>query len=58
MPEVGALVEDRCYRSGLIHRLHGEKIEEAALAAGFEQGREKEFVDTIVSNFKIWNGCG
>lgn len=34
---------------------HGEKIEEASLKAGFEKGREKEFVDTIVPNFKkVW----
>ncbi|MDP8299874.1 MAG: methionine--tRNA ligase [Candidatus Tantalella remota] len=34
---------------------HGEKIEEAALAAGFDQGQEKKFVDGIVSNFKnVW----
>ncbi len=34
---------------------HGEKIEEAALKAGFKQGQEKEFVDGIVSNFKnVW----
>ena len=31
---------------------HGEKIEEAALAAGFKQGDEKSFVDSIVVNFK------
>ncbi|MFH1411270.1 MAG: methionine--tRNA ligase [Candidatus Omnitrophota bacterium] len=31
---------------------HGEKIEEAALAAGFEKGKEKDFVDGIVKNFK------
>ena len=38
---------------------HGEKIEEAALAAGFDQGQEKEFVDTIVSNFKgVWKELG
>ncbi|MFH1394743.1 MAG: methionine--tRNA ligase [Candidatus Omnitrophota bacterium] len=34
---------------------HGEKIEEAALKSGLEQGREKEFVDKIVPNFKnVW----
>ena len=34
---------------------HGEKIEEACLKAGFKQGQEKEFVDSIVSNFKkVW----
>jgi len=34
---------------------HGEKIEEAALKAGFEKGREKEFVDSIVPRFKnLW----
>jgi len=34
---------------------HGEKIEEASVKAGFEKGREKEFVDTIVPNFKdLW----
>ncbi|MEA3490080.1 MAG: methionine--tRNA ligase [Candidatus Omnitrophota bacterium] len=34
---------------------HGEKIEEASLKAGFERGREKEFVDKIVTNFKkVW----
>jgi methionyl-tRNA synthetase len=31
---------------------HGEKIEEAALKAGFKQGEEKKFVDGIVENFK------
>ena len=31
---------------------HGEKIEEASVRAGFEKGREKEFVDTIVPAFK------
>ncbi len=34
---------------------HGEKIEEAALAAGFKRGEEKKFVDGIVNNFKkVW----
>lgn len=34
---------------------HGEKIEEAALKAGYEKGREKEFVDSIVPRFKeLW----
>jgi len=34
---------------------HGEKIEEAALEAGFEKGKEKEFVDSIVPRFKkLW----
>ncbi|MFQ5953389.1 MAG: methionine--tRNA ligase, partial [Candidatus Omnitrophota bacterium] len=38
---------------------HGEKVEEAALKAGFEQGREKEFVDAIVTNFKkVWKELG
>lgn len=38
---------------------HGEKIEEAALKAGFKQGEEKEFVDTIVNNFKnVWKELG
>ncbi|NQT32186.1 MAG: methionine--tRNA ligase [Candidatus Omnitrophica bacterium] len=31
---------------------HGEKIEEACLEAGFEKGREKDFVDAIVDKFK------
>ncbi len=31
---------------------HGEKIEEASVKAGLGKGREKEFVDGIVSNFK------
>ncbi|MGD2278988.1 MAG: methionine--tRNA ligase [Candidatus Omnitrophota bacterium] len=31
---------------------HGEKIEEACLEAGFEKGKEKDFVDKIVPNFK------
>jgi len=31
---------------------HGEKIEEAAVSAGFGKGREKDFVDRIVSNFR------
>ncbi|MFC1576111.1 methionine--tRNA ligase [Candidatus Omnitrophota bacterium] len=34
---------------------HGEKIEEAALKAGYEKGREKDFVDSIVPGFKeLW----
>jgi len=34
---------------------HGEKIEEAALKAGFPVGKEKDFVDSIVKNFqKTW----
>jgi len=34
---------------------HGEKIEKAALAAGFKKGEEKKFVDTIVCHFKkLW----
>lgn len=34
---------------------HGEKIEEAALKAGYEKGREKDFVDSIVPHFKkLW----
>ncbi len=34
---------------------HGEKIEEAAFKAGFEKGREKDFVDSIVPHFKnLW----
>ncbi|MFC1548399.1 methionine--tRNA ligase [Candidatus Omnitrophota bacterium] len=34
---------------------HGEKIEEACIKAGFEKGKEKEFVNTIVPNFKkVW----
>ncbi|MFQ5953365.1 MAG: class I tRNA ligase family protein, partial [Candidatus Omnitrophota bacterium] len=38
---------------------HGEKIEEACLEAGFEKGKEKEFVDTIVPNFKkAWEALG
>ena len=38
---------------------HGEKIEEAALKAGFKQGEEKAFVDTIVTNFKsVWGELG
>lgn len=38
---------------------HGEKIEEAALKAGFKQGEEKAFVDTIVTNFKnVWRKLG
>ena len=38
---------------------HGEKIEEAALKAGFKQGEEKEFVDGIVDNFKkVWEVMG
>ena len=35
---------------------HGEKIEEAALKAGYKKGEEKKFVDKIVDNFKkAWN---
>ncbi|MBF0215556.1 MAG: methionine--tRNA ligase [Candidatus Omnitrophica bacterium] len=38
---------------------HGEKIEEASLKAGYEKGGEKEFVDSIVSNFKrVWDTIG
>ena len=38
---------------------HGEKIEEAALKAGFKQGDEKKFVDKIVANFKdAWGKLG
>ncbi|MFH1593657.1 MAG: methionine--tRNA ligase [Candidatus Omnitrophota bacterium] len=34
---------------------HGEKIEEAALKAGREKGRELDFVDSIVPRFKeLW----
>ena len=34
---------------------HGEKIEEASVKAGFGAGKEKDFVDTIVPNFKrVW----
>jgi len=34
---------------------HGEKIEEATIKAGFDKGGEKDFVDTIVPNFKkVW----
>ncbi len=38
---------------------HGEKIEEACIAAGFEKGKEKDFVDSIVVNFKkAWEVLG
>ncbi|MBW2637452.1 MAG: methionine--tRNA ligase [Deltaproteobacteria bacterium] len=38
---------------------HGEKVEEASLKAGFEKGREKDFIDTIVSNFRnVWEALG
>ncbi|MFH1310597.1 MAG: methionine--tRNA ligase [Candidatus Omnitrophota bacterium] len=38
---------------------HGEKIEEATLKSGLGQGREKEFVDKIVPNFKkVWDILG
>lgn len=34
---------------------HGEKIEKAALEAGFEKGEEKKFIDTVVPHFKkLW----
>src|SRR4030043_103720 len=34
---------------------HGEKIEEASLAAGYKKGSEKDFVDSIVPRFKeLW----
>ncbi len=34
---------------------HGEKIEKAALEAGFKAGEEKKFTDKIVPNFKkLW----
>ncbi len=36
---------------------HGEKIEEAAIKAGFAPGEEKKFVDGIVENFvEAWKG--
>jgi len=35
---------------------HGEKIEKASLEAGFKEGEEKKFIDTIVPNFKkLWD---
>lgn len=38
---------------------HGEKIEEACIKAGFEKGREKDFIDPIVVNFKnVWKTLG
>ena len=38
---------------------HGEKIEKAALDAGFAVGEEKKFVDTIVPHFKkAWHELG
>ena len=38
---------------------HGEKIEEASIKAGFKEGEEKKFVDTIVPNFKkVWEKMG
>ncbi len=38
---------------------HGEKIEEAALKAGYKKGEEKKFVDGIVDNFKkAWKSLG
>ncbi len=38
---------------------HGEKIEEASRKAGLGKGREKEFVDKIVTNFKkTWKKLG
>jgi len=34
---------------------HGEKIEEAALKAGFKKGKEKKFINKIVPGFKkLW----
>ena len=34
---------------------HGEKIEEAAIEAGFKKGQEKAFVDSIIPGFKnLW----
>lgn len=34
---------------------HGEKIEDAARKAGYEKGREKDFVDSVVPRFKkLW----
>ncbi|MFH1380733.1 MAG: class I tRNA ligase family protein, partial [Candidatus Omnitrophota bacterium] len=34
---------------------HGEKIEEVSLKAGYDKGREKDFVDSIVPGFKkLW----
>jgi len=38
---------------------HGEKIEEAAVKAGFKAGDEKRFVDTIVPQFiELWKKLG
>jgi len=38
---------------------HGEKIEEACQKAGMGKGKEKEFVDRIVDNFKkVWDKIG
>lgn len=38
---------------------HGEKIEEASIKAGLGKGKEKEFVDSIVVNFKkAWEALG
>ena len=35
---------------------HGEKIEEASIKSGLGKGKEKEFVDSIVVNFKkVWD---
>ncbi len=34
---------------------HGEKIEKAALQKGYEKGKEKEFVDSVLPRFKdLW----
>ncbi|UCD54596.1 MAG: methionine--tRNA ligase [Candidatus Omnitrophota bacterium] len=34
---------------------HGEKVEKAAVKAGYEKGREKDFVDSVVPHFKeLW----
>jgi methionyl-tRNA synthetase len=38
---------------------HGEKIEKAALGAGYKEGEEKKFVDSIVPVFReLWTKLG
>ncbi len=38
---------------------HGEKIEKAALEAGYQKGEEKKFVDSVVPSFKdLWGKLG
>jgi len=45
---------EACFMTGTDE--HGEKIEEAALKAGYKKGDEKKFVDSIIPYFrKLWD---